>query len=100
MKLNVMQELTTFDGQTLPNTKADGSVVPMIVKDVVVNVVMTPLEKDDGMAKLRKYDLAMKLYKADEEVELTLEEAKEIKDCLGKSPYGPVVVGPILHLLG
>lgn len=99
MKLNVSTELTALNGQTLPNTLSDGKVVPLIVKDVVVNVVMAPSDKDDGMAKVRKYDLAMKLYKADGDVELTLEEAKEIKDLLGKSPFGPVVVGPILHLL-
>jgi len=99
MKLNVSTVLTGFDGIPLPNTKTDATTTPLTVKDVVVNVVAMPSEHDTGMDKVRKFDLAMKLFKAVGEVELTVEEAKEVKDCVGKSAYGPLVVGQILHLI-
>jgi hypothetical protein len=100
MKLNVLSELKNFDGSSIFNTKADGTVFPVTIKDVVVNVIAAPQDKDDGMARMKKFDLAMKLFKGEGEVEITPEEATLIKDGLGKSPFGPVVVGPILHLLG
>jgi hypothetical protein len=96
MVLNTIQALVNFNGKPLQEM-VDGKLVDITVRTVTVNVLLSPKEKDKGTDKIRKYDLAMRIYKEDS-VQLTLEEATLIKELVGEA-FGPIVVGQLYKML-
>lgn len=102
MKVNFSQKLTQINGQPLLDADApneDGnSIKQATAKSVVVNALMFPDTTDSGEGKLKKWNLANRIYSSDREVEISVEEANVIKKSVGKS-FGPVVVGPVYNLL-
>jgi len=95
VKVNV--PLITLDGQVMKDNDGQGKAIDATVKLVVVNAVLSPVEKELGVDKVKKYELAKKIYASDE-VDLNEDEIKLIKDRVGEC-YPPVVVGQIYELL-
>lgn len=101
MKINFNQELSQINGQPLLDADTSGEgrdIKQATMKNVVVNALMFPVQEDNGETKLKKYNLANKIYQADDAVEITIDDAVVIKKAVGKG-YGPAVVGPIFNLL-
>ena len=96
MKVKVNEVLRTLDGQTMKDN-VDGQAVDATVKTVIVNAVLAPVDKESGIDKVKKYELAKKIYASDE-VDLDEDEIKTIKDAVGKN-FAPIVVGQIYELL-
>jgi hypothetical protein len=95
VKVNV--PLTTLDGQVMKDNDSQGKAVDATVKSVIVNAVLAPVEKETGVEKVAKYELAKKVFENDE-VDLDETEIKTIKDAVGKQ-FAPIVVGQIFELL-
>lgn len=96
MKINVTNSLKQLNGQPVMNI-IDGEAQEATIREAIVNALMSPAEKDSGIKKAEKYDLALRVYKEDE-VEFSAEEAATIKECVGKI-FAPIVVGQLFHLL-
>ena len=96
MLVKVNEVLRTLDGQTMKDN-VNGEAVDAMVRTAIVNAVLAPKQSDKGVDKVRKYELAKRIYKSDE-VDLNEEEIKEIKDCVGEN-FAPIVVGQIHELL-
>ena len=96
MLVNVNQVLKTIDGETMKDM-VDGKAVDATVKMAIVNAVLSPVEKESGVDKVKKYELAKKVYASDE-VDLDGNEIKLIKDRVGEA-FSPLVVGQIYELL-
>ena len=94
VKVNV--PLKTMDGQVMKDN-VDGQAVDATVKLVIVNAVLAPVQKESGIEKVKKYELAKKIYTSDE-VELTAEEISLIKETVGEN-FAPVIVGQVWNLL-
>ena len=94
VKVNV--PLTTLDGQTMKDN-VDGEAVDATVKTAIVNAVLAPVQKESGIEKVKKYELAKRIFENDE-VDLNEDEIKLIKDCVG-DVFPPIVVGRIYELL-
>ena len=94
VKVNV--PLLTMDGQTMKDN-VDGQAVDATVKMVIVNAVLSPVQKESGIEKVKKYELAKKVYSSDE-VDLNEDEIKTIKDAVGEN-FAPIIVGQIYELL-
>ena len=75
----------------------NGEAVDATVRMGIVNALLGANEKDKGVDKIKKYELAKKVYSNDE-VDLDENEIKLIKDRVGET-FGPVVVGRIYELL-
>jgi len=97
MKVKVNQVLKTFDGQAMKDNDGKGNAIDATVKLAIVNAVLSPVDKETGVDKVKKYELAKKVFNADE-VDLNEDEIKLIKDSVGKS-FTPIVVGQIYELL-
>jgi len=105
MKVKVNQVLKTIDGQPMKDIKEeidkDGKLVKVAidatVKLAIVNAVLSPVDKETGVDKVKKYELAKKVFNADE-VDLNEDEIKLIKDSVGKG-FAPIIVGQIYELL-
>ena len=97
MKINVTQVLKNINGDDLIEPNEKGEVQPVLLRTVLVNALMIPVEKDTGVQKVEKYSLAIDIQKNDE-IEITAEQATMLKEVVGK-PYGPVIVGPVFNLL-
>ena len=75
----------------------DGKAIDATVKMAIVNAVLSPVERENGVEKVKKYELAKKVYASDE-VDLDEDEIKLIKDRVGET-YAPIIVGQIYELL-
>jgi len=75
----------------------DGQAVDATVRMAIVNAVLSPVQKESGIDKVKKYELAKKIYASDE-VDLNEDEIKLIKDRVGET-FPPMVVGQIYELL-
>ena len=97
MLVKVNMSLKTLDGQAMMDNDGQGNAVEATVKQAIVNAILSPVEKESGIDKVTKYELAKKVYASDE-VDLDENEIKLIKDAVGKS-FAPIVVGQIFELL-
>jgi hypothetical protein len=97
MKLNVNQVLTQYNGQPMMDVD-NGKTIEATVKLALVNAVASPVQSDKMIDKIRKDELAIRIYKADPEVELTAEDVVLIKERVGEM-YAPVIVGQIVRML-
>ena len=96
MLINVTNVLVQFDGTPIKNV-VNNEAQDATIREACVNALMSPNEKDSGAKKVEKYDLALRIYKNDE-VELSVEEAATIKECVGKL-FAPIVVGQLFKVL-
>jgi len=96
MLLDTTKVLVNIAGESLKETVNDVA-VDVILRTVVVNALLSPVEKDTGMKKMEKEELARKIYQNDS-VDLTIEQVKLIKDRIGEM-YAPIVVGQCWRLL-
>ena len=96
MVLDVTKILVNIAGESLKESVNDVA-VDVILRTVVVNALLSPVEKDTGMKKMEKEELARKIYQNDS-VDLTIEQVKLIKDRIGEM-YAPIVVGQCWRLL-
>ena len=97
MLVNVNQVLKTIDGQTMQEPNDKGEAVDATLKMAIVNAVLSPVKDESGIEKVKKYELAKKVFNADE-VDLNEDDIKLIKERVGKL-FGPIVVGQIYELL-
>jgi hypothetical protein len=94
MKVKVNETIKGVDGiVSLPGDKGHA----LTLKDVCINAVLTPDEKDDEKKKIEKYDIFKKLRASAEEVTLTTEEANVIKRAVGKI-NAPLIVGQVFEM--
>ena len=97
MLVNVNQVLKTLDGQTMKDNDGQGNAIDATVKMAIVNAVLSPVQKESGIDKVKKYELAKKVFNADE-VDLDEKEIALIKDRVGET-FAPVIVGQVYELL-
>ena len=97
MLVNVNQVLKTMDGQVMQDNDGQGKAIDATAKLVIVNAILSPVEKESGIDKVKKYELAKKVYASDE-VDLNEDEIKLIKDRVGEG-FAPIIVGQIFELL-
>lgn len=95
MKINLTTELTQLDGTPVPDT--DGE--PMTLRTVFCNVLTGQRQGENipGPEKVRRSDLAIKIYNADE-ISLGIDDTKLLRDLVAGG-YIPLIVGPVWHLL-
>lgn len=93
MKVNVAKELKTFDGVAMRNEANE----TITLKSLLVNALLTPEQKDDGITKVMKYELA-KIIHGSAEVDFDEKQIVMLKEVCGKM-YGPLAVGQIYEAL-
>ena len=97
MLVNVNQSLKTIDGQAMKDNDGQGNAIDATIKMAIVNAILSPVKNESGVDKVKKYELAKKIYNSDE-VDLNEDEIKLIKERVGES-FAPIVVGQIFELL-
>jgi len=96
MVLDVTKVLVSIAGEPLKES-VNGVAVDVTLRMVVVNALLSPVEKDTGMKKMEKEELARMVYQNDS-VELDVDQLKLIKDRIGEM-YAPIIVGQCWRLL-
>ena len=97
MKINVTQKLQTINGDVLVDTDEKGEAVAATLRMAIVNALLSPVQKENGMEKAKKFDLALTIYNNDE-VELDEHAIVLIKERIGEL-YPPLIVGQIYNIL-
>lgn len=97
MKLDITKKLTTFTGEVIKDVNGNGEAVDATIRMALVNAVLSPVQKETGMDKVRKYELAKRIHDQDE-VELSKDDVELIKERVGEL-YTPMIVGQIFELL-
>lgn len=107
MLVNVNQVLKTLDGQVMKDTveqtddkgKKTTVAIDATVKVALVNAVASPEKTDTPVDKIRKGELARKIFLADGEIDLTAEEISECKKRVGEVFPNPILVLQLTELL-
>lgn len=99
MVINVSETLKSFDGQTMKDSDGQGNIIDATLKLALINALLAPVQNESGVEKVKKYELARKIYKAENEVELTVEELSLCKKRVGEVFPNPIVVGQVTELL-
>ncbi len=81
MKIDLTQKIMRIDDKTFTNPETN---VDYTLKDVVIEAVLAPKEKEDNKKKYEKYELYLKLKAVTKFVELTTDEISEIKKLIGE----------------
>jgi hypothetical protein len=99
MKINVNESFKKIDGSEL-SVPVDGKMKVLTVKDVCVNALLAENEGIPVTAeeKMSRFVLGELIFKAEEEIELKLEDAVLLKKLVGVG-YGPLIVGQFFRLL-
>jgi hypothetical protein len=93
MKIELTTVINNLDEQ--PVLEAPGK--PLTLRIAIIHALTTD-ERGEGKQKFDRYELAVKIKRAGQSIDLTAEEVVTIKECVGKAYY-PVVVGPVFNLL-
>lgn len=80
----------TMDGKEM----LDGGKTPMLMKNIIMEVLLVNEQGLDGPAKVSRYNLAKKVSEGGD-ANYTVEELSDIKTAVGKYAV-PLVVGQIL----
>ena len=99
MIVHVDETLKTLDGQVMRDGDGQGNVIDATVKLALINALLAPVDKESGIEKVKKYELARKIYRAEKEVELTVEEVALCKKRVGEVFPTPIVVGQVTEVL-
>ena len=95
VKVNV--PLKTLDGQVMKDNDGQGKAIDATVKLAMVNAILSPVQKEKGVDKVAKYELAKRIFESDE-VDLNEDEIKLIKERVGET-FPPIIVGQVFELL-
>ncbi len=87
MKLNVTQEIIGLTGEPIKDSKTQK---PVLFRTLIANVLMEPVTGTGGEEKIKNFDLAKRIMDEDE-VELSVDEAKKVKDLIGQFQSAVVV---------
>lgn len=97
MKVNFDTELNALNGKPIQYAD-DGKVRGMQLRDAAVDALINQSNSlPDGEQKFRVFELCERIHKGGE-VEITPEEASEIKAKIGQA-WGANIVGPAYRLL-
>lgn len=103
MKIDVTQAIKGLDGKPLMEQDPDGpegAARQMTVGTAFLTALTAILEEDrnlSGEKKMKRYKIGLKIV-GEDEVDLEIEEAAEVKMLVGKV-FGPAVVGPLWDVL-
>jgi len=88
-------ELHSLDGSVLQ----DSATQKITLKNISVNALLTPAdEKLAGEEKLKRYNLAQKIYASTAGIDMTTEEIALVKKLIGEI-YPPLIVGQTWAML-
>lgn len=98
MKINTNQVLKSLSGEVLKDRDDKGQAIDATLKVAIVNALLAPMQKEEaGTIKIKKYELAKRIYQNDE-IDLTAEEITLIKARVGEV-YPPLLVGQMNEIL-
>ena len=92
MKLDVTKKLKDLDDKVLKEDKKD-----IVLKKILTNALLIAVEKESGVDKVKKYELAKLIHKG-KVIDLTAEDVVLLKKQVGDF-YTPLVVGQVFALL-
>lgn len=93
MKVDFSQEILDMSGVPIMD---NGQIVTL--RTISVNALLAPEQQIEGSEKMKRFVLAQKVHDSDGEMELCIEDAKLIKEQIGKN-FATLVVGRAWKML-
>jgi len=100
MKINPLIEIEDMDGQPMPDSVGKDAKNFTLAK-CCVNALYAQFEDEknlSGEEKIKRYNLAEKIYAAKDKIDVTAENIALLKKLIGKA-YGALIVGRAYELL-
>ena len=94
MKIDFSQVFKDLEGEVVNDAKTGK---PLTLAHACAEVLLANDTKADGLDKLKRYDLASKIYKGEKD-SLTVEEIVLIKELAGQM-FTPLIVGQLYPML-
>lgn len=99
MKINVNEVLKTLDGSPMKDMDNMGQAIDATLKTALCNVLLSPTKNVKPMEKLERGELARKIFKAVDEVDLTVEEMALCVRLVKEVLTSPLAVLQIVEML-
>ena len=100
MKIDFTQSLKTLGGEAMKDVDEKGEAIDATLKMATVNALLAPSkDPDTGVVKIQKYELAKLIYRAEGEIDITVEDAALIKKAVEKAFPSPMIVGQVNEIL-
>jgi hypothetical protein len=101
MKLKVNEVLVTLTGEKLFDV-IGGERKDITLKTVCVEAILKPNDADtqvSGMEKMNRWDLAQKIFKATDDIDITAEEAALLKTLIARA-FPVIIAGQSCKMIG
>ena len=103
MELDLNQVLKSLNGSDITSPPEEGGEErkPFLMRTVCINALLEPRPEDKnltGEKKVKRYHLAMEIYKTKGKIDLSIDDIKLLKDLIGKMP-SPLIVGQAFNIL-
>lgn len=98
MEIDFNQILKQMDGTDILDEKEKQ---PMLLKNICINALLIPLDPQErigGPEKMKRYDLAQKIYNTKNKLSVDAERITLLKKLVGDL-YPPMIVGQVYRML-
>ena len=100
MKIDFTQNLKTLGDTAMKDVDERGEAIDATLKMAAVNALLAPQKDGEtGVEKIKKYELAKMIFKAEGEIDVTADEVVMIKKAADKAFPSPMIVGQINEML-
>jgi hypothetical protein len=96
MQVLMGQILTDLDGKEIPSLSGEPATLRGVSTEALIATFKS--EEPSGEEKLKRWELALKVKKSEDPVDLTSDEIVLIKKLIGKA-YGPMISGQAWQML-
>ena len=97
MQVLLGKVFTDLEGAEIRGDKGE----PVILRDVATNALLAVFQDEQNLSgeeKLKRWELAVKIRRAVDPCEISVEEVSLVKKLIGKA-YAPVISGQAWHML-
>ena len=103
MNIRLNEKIYGLNGVALQDIDRNGNILgDIVLKSIMIEALLRPHaseERVSGVEKLKRFNLAQKIYESTEEVSLQTEEVALIKELVGVKGFPVLIVGRVFSML-
>ena len=102
MIIKLKEKILALDGTPMRSGGPNGNLLELVLKDIIIEALLRPHRSEEtiaGSEKLRRFQLAMKANKCEDEVELSIEEVALIKELVMTKDFPVLIVGRVCEMI-
>ena len=102
MIIKICSKIRNFDGASINEVNSEGKSSELTLKTIIIEALLrqhTSESKLGGAEKLKRFELARKIHGCKDEVDINIEEAATVKDCVLSKDFPNMIVGLVCEMM-